>query len=573
MKNLNKIAIYLLYGVIATVLLFSSCSTDETYEVLGAPAVTFDESSGVYTVKVDKEVKITPTVINVSNPLYTWRMGNKLLSTEKDFTFSSDEIGEYFIFLRVDDENGSTEEEVKIEVLEKTPPQISYNIPESGFIPVVTDVEHKFAPTVKFWEGATYKWILDGKEVGSDSTYIFKQKEFADYKLVVEASTEDGTGRLEMTIRVVESPVLTIEFEKDLLTVPLGRALYINPVISYDSENTLYEWKIDGVVQAGKNASMLDFTPTEQKEYKVTVTGKDGDVTTVKEVTVVCTPAEGEYYRPRTGRSNIFSNKVYEFLPAAGQFVNERYICNTMAEACTYAQDRLNQTQYVSLGGFGGCIVVGFDHSIDNKPDEYDFAIFGNAFAGSSEPGIVWVMQDENGNGLPDDTWYELRGSETGKPETIQNYAVTYYKPTGPEMDVQWVDNQGNSGCVDYLQAFHQQDYYYPNWVKTSSYTLRGTYLKARNYQDASTGYWYNGEYDWGYVDNISTIDSADKNNPNADANANYFKIENAMFPNGSSVDLKYIDFIKVQTGVNTKSGWLGEVSTEVFGFKDKNME
>ena len=43
------------------------------------------------------------------------------------------------------------------------------------------------------------------------------------------------------------------------------------------------------------------------------------------------------------------------------------------------------------------------------------FAIQGNAFDSSNEPGIVWVMQDVNGNGLPDDEWYELRGSETGE--------------------------------------------------------------------------------------------------------------------------------------------------------------
>ena len=89
-----------------------------------------------------------------------------------------------------------------------------------------------------------------------------------------------------------------------------------------------------------------------------------------------------------------------------------------MAEACAYAEERLRSEAYVSLGGFGGYVVVGFDHSIDNKVGEYDFGITGNSFAGSSEPGIVWVMQDENGNGLPDDTWYELKGSETGKPET-----------------------------------------------------------------------------------------------------------------------------------------------------------
>ena len=38
-------------------------------------------------------------------------------------------------------------------------------------------------------------------------------------------------------------------------------------------------------------------------------------------------------------------------------------------------------------------------------------------------------------------------------------------------------------------------------------------------------------------------------------------------------IDMKFIDFVKVQVGVNTKSGWLGEVSTEVFGFYDYNLK
>lgn len=69
---------------------------------------------------------------------------------------------------------------------------------------------------------------------------------------------------------------------------------------------------------------------------------------------------------------------------------------------------------------FRGYIIVGFDHSIPNSGNQYDFCVQGNAFDGSSEPGIVWVMQDINGNGLPDDEWYELKGSEAGKEETIQ---------------------------------------------------------------------------------------------------------------------------------------------------------
>ena len=73
------------------------------------------------------------------------------------------------------------------------------------------------------------------------------------------------------------------------------------------------------------------------------------------------------------------------------------------------------------------------------------------------------------GGGLPDDEWYELRGSETGRPETRQDYAVTYYRPSAPRMNVQWTDNYGGSGLIDYLGAFHRQDYYYPAWITDDS--------------------------------------------------------------------------------------------------------
>ena len=130
-------------------------------------------------------------------------------------------------------------------------------------------------------------------------------------------------------------------------------------------------------------------------------------------------------------------NKVYTYLPGPGQFINEAAEPATMEEAIAEAEKRLKSNLYVSLGGFGGFIVVGFDHMVKNV-DGYDFGIYGNAFDGSSEPGIVWVMQDSNGDGLPNDTWYELRGSETGKAETIQDYAVTYFRPEGPKQPVKW---------------------------------------------------------------------------------------------------------------------------------------
>ena len=83
-----------------------------------------------------------------------------------------------------------------------------------------------------------------------------------------------------------------------------------------------------------------------------------------------------------------------------------------------------------------------------------------------------------------------------------------------------------------------------------------------------------NVEYDWGYADNFSPIDRlTDEDNASAGANANHFRISDAIDAEGKPKHLRYIDFVKVQCAVNAKSGWLGEVSTEVFGFKDLHFE
>lgn len=267
-------------------------------------------------------------------------------------------------------------------------------------------------------------------------------------------------------------------------------------------------------------------------------------------------------------------SKVFEYTPAPGQFINETKTGGfdgtqtTPAKAVAYAEKRLQKKLFVSLGGFGGYIVVGFDHKVLNFSG-YDFAVESNAFDGSSEPAVVWVMKDENENGLPDDdTWYELAGSETGKAETIQNYAVTYYRPSAPKMAVQWSDNQGGHGEIGYIEAYHGQDYYYPAWIQGDSYTLTGTCLKARSYDDSGDGsHWVNPHFDWGYADNFSPEDFTTKDK------SNKFDISNAIEANGTKVELDYINFVKVQSAINFQCGWIGEVSTEVFGFEDLNFE
>lgn len=283
-------------------------------------------------------------------------------------------------------------------------------------------------------------------------------------------------------------------------------------------------------------------------------------------------------YRAPTESSSRYSTAVYDYTPAPGQFINEASTGGmtsdilTMDEACRWAQDRLDSRKYVSLGGFGGYIVAGFDHSILSSGGDYDFAVAGNAFlsvnGASNEPGIVYVMQDTNGNGLPDDTWFELRGSEYDSDTTVRDYAVTYYRPSDARAAVEWTDNLGNRGSIDYMPGYHRQDSYYPAWISEDSYTLSGACLEPRNVRDQATGIWSNNEYAWGYADNVG----ADNTTVGELNQCSRFKISDAVRPDGSSAALEYIDFIKVQTGVNSKSGILGEISTEVLGFIDLHL-
>lgn len=283
-----------------------------------------------------------------------------------------------------------------------------------------------------------------------------------------------------------------------------------------------------------------------------------------------------------------YITRVHEYRPAPGQFVNElpEYSEGDTEESMRQkAEDCLayNAGTMVTLGGYGGYIVVGFDHTIVNRPGEYDFKVLGNAFystgaaggsGGSSEPGIVMVSADVNGNGIPDDAWYELAGSEYQKSSTIKNYEITYYRPDEaktpvPGTDtsvtdstyVRWTDNQGGTGYVSKV-VFHKQSYY-PQWLSDETLTFEGTRLPDNAIDESGDGsYYVLYAYDWGYADN----------HPN-DSEKSNFNIDWAVDAEGNPVHLQGIDFIKIYTGVNQFNGWLGECSTEVAGVTDLHIE
>lgn len=274
-------------------------------------------------------------------------------------------------------------------------------------------------------------------------------------------------------------------------------------------------------------------------------------------------------------QGNPYISKIFEYVPAPGQFINTD-LGNVAATSSLIGKARAG---LVSLGGFGGYLIFGFDHSVKNQ-EGADIGIYGNPLTGIntewSEPGIVMVMQDLNKNGLPDDgAWLELAGSEYSKTETVKNYKITYYNPKNLTDDIKWKDNQGKEGYI-LRNRFHAQEYY-PQWIKEQNeVSFTGTLLK-NTLKDGSI--LTNMPLEWGYADNGSeeykTLMEA------TGAAYNKFDISWAVDQSGKKVQLNYIDFVKVYTAqnangnpydpdlTNAKARYLGEISTEIGGAID----
>lgn len=284
--------------------------------------------------------------------------------------------------------------------------------------------------------------------------------------------------------------------------------------------------------------------------------------------------------------------KVHDYHPAPGQFVNEipEYEQgDTYEDMLAKAEEQLcgaARKGMVTLGAFGGYVTFSFDHRVANKPGEYDFRVNGNAIVsdrdrngGSCEPGIILVSVDANDNGLPDDEWYEIKGSEYDSATTMHGYAITYYRPEDghqatPDPNdrhvidtryIRWTSNEALES-QGYLQRndSHVQDYW-PMWLDSSQATLEfsGERL-APNGVDISGDRTYYllmmlGE---GYADNMPSVEKDGLIDPGV-------KIDWAVRADGTPAQLDGIDFVRVYTAINQTCGWIGETSTEVTGAED----
>lgn len=479
--------------------------------------------------------------------------------------------------------------------------------------PVINGLENSYSlsmgesvtlsPEVEHAEGAVYSWTLDDEVVSQASVYEFHATKSGTFHLVFSVQTQGGRTVKSVNMVVLQPEALRLETQAyEVLAIDLPEAFQGADGV---------EWKVVSAasdlyrLQAAGGGKAL-FVAARAGKYhgQATSQGLICDVMiTVKE------PAK---------KLSPYIAKVYDYLPAPGQFVNQLPPYepgDSHADMVRKAGEWLvgEEATMITLGGWGGYVVFGFDHLVLNVAGKRDFRVNGNAFGsadngrpnapfgGSCEPGIVMVAYDANGNGQPDeDEWYEIKGSSNFSAEkelwydfavenkndvaVYRDYSMTYHRPQKeePELDaepgnplafatiekyIRWTDNQNNEG-YKVKNVYHNQSYY-PAWVDKDELQFKGIRLpnNAINEGKFNPGinqgsvYYVLYGFRYGYVDNY----------PNLHDNS-AIDIDWAIDKEGNAVHLPGIHFVKVYNAINQENGWLGECSTEVDRGEDLHM-
>lgn len=394
---------------------------------------------------------------------------------------------------------------------------------------------------------------------------------------------------------VFQQDDIVIEVPENGFTTQVNQLLRISPHYPSNAGIT-FQWKLDGEVIA--STPELEYMFERGGDYRLTLTasynGQEFTYDYNVKVVFDAVPDTPEGATP-------YITKVFDYMPAVGQFTNklpEYEEGDTQEDMNRKVLECIgnNQKVMITLGGYGGYVVVGFDHTIKNVAGKRDFRVLGNAFyaaanpdsnapdGGSCEPGIIRVAYDANKDGVPNDNeWYEIAGSShldaTKEPwyqkakeagcdvSLYRDYEMTYYRPEKEPASreewktyIRWDDNQGHKG-YKVKNQYHAQPYY-PLWATGDKLTFRGTCLPQNAVDESGQGtYFVLYKFLYGYADNeINTADDSS------------IDISWAVNDKGQYVELPGVDFIMVYTGVNQENGWLGECSTEITGIEDLHL-
>lgn len=346
-------------------------------------------------------------------------------------------------------------------------------------------------------------------------------------------------------------PIISFAIPANGYKVELGESLPIIPTI-INGTNSTYTWSVNGtVVSSGKTFA---FKPLKVGNYTLQLKVVNQSGSDDKSILI----SAFSNYSP-------YITKVFAYQYGPGQNA-------TLIESDWKGNDFIGEPWtgtkiFTSLGGWGGYLIAGFDHTIQNV-DGVDFAIYTQPGAGS-EPGVVYVMYDSNKDGLPNDgEWIEIKGSEYNNPETIHNYQVTYYKPVN-NGNVTWKDNLGKTG--ELVPGYGSSSWWWSGYGTQSEVVFSGeklpdAYINTSTQAGVENWAVRPGLFTSGYAECYFNLDY------NNSLKANMFDISNGVDKDGNKVNLPGITFIKVQSGVFQVAGWLNEISPEISGAVDLSL-
>ena len=160
-----------IFSILVLLFFITSCNKNDviTEAIKQAPIIELDSETGIYTIKVGRELTIAPTYKYANNALYAWTVDGKLLSSESILKYTWNQEQHLYIKLRVDTPEGYAEEELKVEVLELTPPTISIIIPSKG-LKVPQNTDYILSPDIQHddLENFRIEWVRDGEIVGTE---------------------------------------------------------------------------------------------------------------------------------------------------------------------------------------------------------------------------------------------------------------------------------------------------------------------------------------------------------------------------------------------------------------------
>lgn len=589
--------VYILLVSALYMLPFGGCSDKE--DTLSVPPPEISGLQREYIIPEDTGLKLEPEVTNDNESVYEWRVDGKKAATTLSYIFHPTSAGTYRLIFKAENQGGMAIQEITVTVIAKGEAPVITGIEDKYTITVGTDL--KLSPVIISDTKITYSWTLGKNEVASTADYQFNTSVPGKYTLLLKAINQGGSSEKTISIAVSPKPAIVETETYTILTLTAPE---------YISEETAVTWKVAKAPTELYRFSYTDtkaplFATTQEGEYDMIVS--DGEVDSEIRIAV----------KKKTGKQSAYIAKVFDYLPAPGQFVNklpDYQPGDTHEDMVRKANEWLvgEDAWMITLGGWGGYVTLGFDHTIVNVSGRRDFRINGNAFGsamgrpnapfgGSCEPGIIMVAYDRNKNGKPDDDeWYEIKGSSNFSAENepwfafarengndtrvFRDYEMTYHKPgkedpeTAAEPDnplafvsiqnyIRWEDNKNNSG-YKVKNIYHQQSYY-PAWVNQDQLTFKGIRLPENGINEGKfvpginegNVYFVLYGFRYGYADNYPNIE-----------NGSAIDIDWAIDKEGNKAGLPGIDFVKIYNGVNQENGWIGESSTEVERSEDLHM-